>query len=476
MPRNELAAFMAGVREVESNGDYRARNPSSGASGAYQFLDTTWNGYGGYRRAMDAPARVQDRRAAQLMTQYHHRYGRWDLVAVAWHGGPGLADRARRDPGALRASDGNITTAEYVRRVLAAAGLSRATGRGGSAGQTGSAGQGGSGGRPEDLRPWRLPSRGLPVAGRTVAIDPDRLHDLARQLTEYLTTVEAVYHRCRRAAAELAGGAGAERVRVADPQLQSQLRVALTRAVDDWEGLRRLPHLLTRDIGFVVEVRRRVRYADRADARRTVEGLIGALAPGHGSSARRHTAELVRQLFRTDSGSTHVRGHRPPGWADRRPRPSGDVPGRRDRDGTGRPDRGGSGSGRAPSLADVRLTPAWGGTKSIFDQLVTPVMRRHGVPPGTQEGNQLKRGYDTVAGPGMSDHYVGNRSAYAVDYPTYRGEAAARAAARALGIHDWRPGSYASHVRTIDGQRFSIQILWAVPDHHDHVHIGIRRL
>lgn len=129
-----------------------------------------------------------------------------------------------------------------------------------------------------------------------------------------------------------------------------------------------------------------------------------------------------------------------------------------------------------PRLADVQLTSAWGGTKSIFDQLVTPVLRHHGVPPGSQQDNQIKRDYDTVDGPGMSDHYVGNRTAYAVDYPTYHGEAAARAAARALGIDDWRPGSYASYVRTIDGERFSIQILWAVPDHYDHVHIGIRRV
>lgn len=50
----------------ESGGNIRAKNPSSSASGKWQFLDSTWQGYGGYPRAMDAPEDVQDGRARQL--------------------------------------------------------------------------------------------------------------------------------------------------------------------------------------------------------------------------------------------------------------------------------------------------------------------------------------------------------------------------------------------------------------------------
>lgn len=54
------------VKARESGGDYSAQNPSSSASGAWQFLDSTWAGFGGYSRAVFAPPDVQDARAREL--------------------------------------------------------------------------------------------------------------------------------------------------------------------------------------------------------------------------------------------------------------------------------------------------------------------------------------------------------------------------------------------------------------------------
>ncbi len=58
--------FLSCVRARESKGSYTAQNPSSTASGAYQFLDSTWrnvsvrSGNPGYSRAAHAPWYVQD--------------------------------------------------------------------------------------------------------------------------------------------------------------------------------------------------------------------------------------------------------------------------------------------------------------------------------------------------------------------------------------------------------------------------------
>jgi len=48
------------AHESDTAGGYSAQNPTSTASGAYQALDTTWDGYAGYPTAADAPPEVQD--------------------------------------------------------------------------------------------------------------------------------------------------------------------------------------------------------------------------------------------------------------------------------------------------------------------------------------------------------------------------------------------------------------------------------
>lgn len=54
------------VMNRESGGNPQAKNPTSSASGKWQALDSTWQGYGGYARAMDAPESVQDDFARRL--------------------------------------------------------------------------------------------------------------------------------------------------------------------------------------------------------------------------------------------------------------------------------------------------------------------------------------------------------------------------------------------------------------------------
>lgn len=63
-PSTSLPAVFTAIVRCESGGDYTDVNKSgSTASGAYQFLDSTWNNFDGYSRAMYAPPAVQDQRA-----------------------------------------------------------------------------------------------------------------------------------------------------------------------------------------------------------------------------------------------------------------------------------------------------------------------------------------------------------------------------------------------------------------------------
>lgn len=54
------------IMYCESGGNIHAENPTSTASGKWQIIDGTWNGYGGYSHASDAPEHVQDAKAREL--------------------------------------------------------------------------------------------------------------------------------------------------------------------------------------------------------------------------------------------------------------------------------------------------------------------------------------------------------------------------------------------------------------------------
>lgn len=61
-----VSPHLADIRFCESSNNYQAESTISTASGGYQFLDTTWQGYKtGYARAKDAPPSVQDKIATR---------------------------------------------------------------------------------------------------------------------------------------------------------------------------------------------------------------------------------------------------------------------------------------------------------------------------------------------------------------------------------------------------------------------------
>lgn len=104
------------IRQRESSGDYTARNPSSSASGAYQFIDSTWRAVGGATyapRAYLATPAQQDT-VARSYVEKILAANRDNLraVAVTWYVGDPNKPDSYKPPG-----PGNtLTVGQYWER------------------------------------------------------------------------------------------------------------------------------------------------------------------------------------------------------------------------------------------------------------------------------------------------------------------------------------------------------------------------
>lgn len=82
----DLDQVLRTIRTLESGGDYTVQAAGSTASGAYQFINSTWGNYGGYPEAWQAPPATQDAKAAEwvnLILQNHA--GDVSVVPVIWY-------------------------------------------------------------------------------------------------------------------------------------------------------------------------------------------------------------------------------------------------------------------------------------------------------------------------------------------------------------------------------------------------------
>jgi len=104
-----LSRFMYAIGEVESGGNYSARNSSSGAYGKYQIMPSNWPSwarqYLGNANAKQTPAN-QEKVAAGKMTSLYNWLDSWRRVAYWWL------------TGSSRTSNWSSTATRYVNKVM----------------------------------------------------------------------------------------------------------------------------------------------------------------------------------------------------------------------------------------------------------------------------------------------------------------------------------------------------------------------
>lgn len=112
----DVERIMATIRARESNGNYNAQNPQSSASGAYQFIDSTWQGLtkkygmgGEFKSAKMAPKEIQDAIAKKYVDDILKQAG-GDVskVPLAWYTG-----NIQGNLGGAKIAPGNPGVAEY---------------------------------------------------------------------------------------------------------------------------------------------------------------------------------------------------------------------------------------------------------------------------------------------------------------------------------------------------------------------------
>lgn len=113
---------------------------------------------------------------------------------------------------------------------------------------------------------------------------------------------------------------------------------------------------------------------------------------------------------------------------------------------------------------------AWGGSKSIVEREIVPVLVAAGVPITS------RKRWATYGNP-SSDHYRGNRTAYAVDGGTVNNRELAVKVAKRLGIENASSLiEYRAYYIKRAGRTFRVQFIWSTHGTGPHLHIGVRRV
>ncbi|HSJ91916.1 MAG TPA: hypothetical protein VK917_07590, partial [Ilumatobacter sp.] len=115
----DLADILFTIRFVESGGRYDAPPNRGNASGAYQYIASTWNNHRGYPHAYLAPPEVQDERAIADVQAILARWkGDVSMVPVIWYYPKAATDPTLMDVVPVPSAGNRLTVREYQHRWL----------------------------------------------------------------------------------------------------------------------------------------------------------------------------------------------------------------------------------------------------------------------------------------------------------------------------------------------------------------------
>lgn len=115
----DVPAILATIRWTESRGDYTARASGASASGAYQYIDAAWGGFGGYAHAYLAPPEVQDAKAAADVRRILAANGnRAAAVFASWYWPRAVNDPAQLDVVPMPEAGNKMTVRAYTELQL----------------------------------------------------------------------------------------------------------------------------------------------------------------------------------------------------------------------------------------------------------------------------------------------------------------------------------------------------------------------
>jgi hypothetical protein len=115
----QISDILLTIRLVESGNNYTIPKNRGGASGAYQYIDSTWNGYKGYPSAYLAPPHIQDERALSDVNGILWTWkGDVSMIPVIWYFPRAARDPALMDLVPMPGAGNRLTVRQYQKRWL----------------------------------------------------------------------------------------------------------------------------------------------------------------------------------------------------------------------------------------------------------------------------------------------------------------------------------------------------------------------